>query len=220
MTSVFFREPPYRDRADAAERLAVALDRWRGTKPLIAAIPRGAVPMGRIVADRLHGELDVVLTRKLRAPGNPELAVGAVDETGWTYIADFARSAGASEAYLAREIEDQIATIRRRRSLYTPDRPPLDAAGRTVIVVDDGLATGATMIAALHAMRSRSPARLVCAVPVASPEAAAKVASYADEVVVLQAPESFRAVAQFYGAFPQIEDDEVVRLLRASRDAR
>jgi predicted phosphoribosyltransferase len=155
----------YRDRTEAAEMLAQALLRWRGAKPLVAAIPRGAVPMGTIVAERLDGDLDVVLVRKLHAPGNPEFAVGAIDETGWTYIADYAEATGATREYLEREIAFELATIRARRARYTPTRAPIDAANRAVIVVDDGLATGATMIAALHAMRARAPSRLVCAVP-------------------------------------------------------
>lgn len=206
----------FRDRADAAERLAQALSRWRGAHPLIAAIPRGAVPMGRLIADRLGGDLDVVLTRKLPAPGQPEFAVGAVDESGWSYVADYARAAGADETYLRSCIDEQLATIRRRRAAYTPDRAPLDPAGRIVIVVDDGLATGATMIAALHALRARGPARLVCAVPVASPEAATLVRRDADEFVALATPSSFHAVSQFYARFPQVDDSEVVACLRAA----
>ncbi len=206
----------YRDRTEAAELLARALAPWRGTNPLVVAIPRGAVPMGKLIAERLGGELDVVLIRKLHAPGNPEFAVGAVDETGWTYIADYAESAGATRAYLEAEIAAELDTIRRRRALYTPGRAPIDATDRVVIVVDDGLATGATMIAALHAMRSRAPRRLVCATPVASTDAVAKVRPYADDVVCLQAPVYFYAVGQFYGRFPQVGDDEVVALLRAA----
>ena len=170
----------FRDRAEAAEQLAHALKRWRGTNPLIEAIPRGAVPMGKIIADALDGDLDVVLTRKLRAPGAPELAIGAVDETGWVYVAEHARATGANDDYIRGQVADQLETIRRRRRRYTPDRTPLDPRGRVVIVIDDGLATGATMIAALHAIRAQHPLQLVCAVPVASPEAVDKVRAYAD----------------------------------------
>lgn len=203
----------YADRLDAARQLATALDRFRGAHPLVLAIPRGAVPMGRMIATALRGDFDVVLVRKLGAPGNPELAAGAVDESGWSTLNDFAASLGATPAYLAEETDRQLAVLRRRRALYTPNREPANPECRTAIVVDDGLATGATMTAALHAVRARRPAWLVCAVPVAAVEALARVRPLADEVVCLGTPASFHAVGAFYRDFPQVSDDEVVAAL-------
>jgi putative phosphoribosyl transferase len=206
----------FRDRADAGERLATALEQWRGHHPLVLAIPRGAVAMAAIVAERLAGDLDVVLTRKIGAPGNEEFAIGAVDETGWTYLASYADSTGATRAYIDREVAAQLETMRRRRAQYTPARPPLDPRGRVAIVIDDGLATGATMITALHAVRAKVPQRLVCAVPVAAHDAVEKVRPYADEVVCLEASYDFFAISQCYQRFPQVSDTEVVEILRAS----
>ena len=209
----------FASRIDAARRLAAALAHYAGRNPLVLAIPRGAVQMGRVLADELHGELDVVLVRKLGAPATAELAVGAVDETGWSYVADYAASLGADESYLATETQRQLQLMSERRALYTPARPPIDPAGRIVIVVDDGLATGATMIAALHAARARQPERLVCAVPVAAPDSLERVRPYADEVVCLEVPWAFRAVGQFYAEFHQVEDEEVIELLAKTAKA-
>ena len=204
------------DRNDAAIRLAERLKSYRGRNPLVLAIPRGAVPMARTIAERLDGEFDVVLVRKLRAPYQSELAVGSVNESGWTYVAPFAESYGADADYLEAEKRTQMETIRRRRAQYTPIRPPIDPAARVVIVIDDGLATGATMISALHALRASHPAELVCAVPVAPPDTLKKVEALADAVVCLEAPANFHAVGQFYRHFPQVDDEEVAAMLSGS----
>jgi predicted phosphoribosyltransferase len=205
----------FENRTDAAEQLAAALSQYRNKNPLVLAIPRGAVPMAKIIADELNGEFDVVLVRKLGAPGNPEFAIGSIDETGWVYLADYADRVGANKEYIKSEVARQLETIRRRRSEYTPVRPPIDPAGRIVIVVDDGLATGSTMISALHALRSKNPAELICAVPVAPPDTVEKVGESADRVVCLSTPLNFSAVAQFYREFQQVTDEEVIALLSA-----
>ena len=205
----------FKDRVDAAHQLADHLKAYSTQHPLVLAIPRGAVPIGKIVARQLGGDFDVVLVRKLRAPFEPEVAIGSVAKSGWTYIAPYAAAVGADQDYIAAEKQKQMATIHSRRVQYTPIRAPIDPHGRIVIVVDDGLATGATMISALHSLRQRQPGKLVCAIPVASPDALEKIRPMADEVVCLHAPENFQAVGQFYRQFPQVDDEEVIELLRA-----
>jgi predicted phosphoribosyltransferase len=207
---------PFLDRNDAAMKLVARLQKYKGQNPLVLAIPRGAVPMARLIAEELEGEVDVVLVRKLRAPGNPEFAVGAIEESGWAFVAPHARSAGADEIYLEGEKQAQMETIRKRRAEYTAHRPRIDPKGRLVIVVDDGLATGSTMIAALHAIRGQEAAKIVCAVPVAPPDTVERVAPYADEMICLETPFDFFAVGQFYREFRQIEDEEVVSCLEAA----
>ncbi|MCM2341386.1 phosphoribosyltransferase family protein [Rhodoferax sp.] len=204
----------FRDRIDAARQLADRLKSYRGKHPLVLGIPRGAVPLAKVIADQLEGELDVVLVRKLRAPQQPELAIGSVDESGWTYLSEVAQAYGGTADYLAAEKQTQMATLRQRRAQYTPIRPPISPAGRIVIVIDDGLATGATMISALHGLRAQKPAKLICAVPVAPPDTLATVAELADEVVCLETPPYFRAVGQFYQHFEQVDDEEVIKVLQ------
>lgn len=206
----------FADRREAAERLGRGLKQYQGARPLVLAIPRGAVGLGAVLAQQLEGELDVVLVRKLRAPGAPEFAIGAIDEAGWAWVAPHARGAGATPEYIAQERERQLQELRRRRALYTPGQPMADARGRVAIVVDDGMATGETMLAALQAVRRQGPQRLVCAVAVAPPGALEAVRPHADEVVCVRTPTGFAAVRQFYRRFPPVSDEEVVACLAAA----
>jgi predicted phosphoribosyltransferase len=170
--------------------------------------------MAKIIANALEGELDVVLVHKLGAPEQSELAIGSVDEAGHLYLSDEIGALGVTEEYIAQEKAAQLDTLRKRRAMYTPIRPPIDPAGRVVIVVDNGVATGASMIAALRAVRARQPAKLIATAAVASPSAARQIAAEADELVCLEVPEDFYAVGQFYEDFSQVSDAEVVSILR------
>jgi len=203
----------FKDRLDAAQQLLPRLQHLRVMQPLVLAIARGAAPMGHWLARALHGPWDVLLVRKISAPGFAELAIGAVDESGWTWIAPQAERWGGDAAWIEAETSRQLALMRERRALYSPHRSAPGVQGRAVIVVDDGLATGATMTAALHAVRAQRPARLVCAVPVASREALDQVRPLCDELVCLQVPAAFEAVGQFYAHFEQVSDETVSALL-------
>jgi predicted phosphoribosyltransferase len=209
----------FQNREQAARLLAQKLANYKGQNPLVLAIPRGAVPMAKIIADALDGELDVVLVRKLRAPGYPELAIGSVDETGHIYLAELIRDFGIQDEhdkYIEEEKRIQLETLRRRRNLYTPVRPPISPANRIVIVVDDGIATGSTMIAALRAVRANNPAKLIVATAVAPLEALQRIEKEVDELVCLEAPPVFFAIGDFFEDFSQVSDKEVVAILQQS----
>jgi putative phosphoribosyl transferase len=169
--------------------------------------------MGKIIGDALGGELDVILVHKLGAPHNPELAVGSIDETGAVYLDEGMRDLW-TEPYLAAERAAQLNQLRQRRHLYGP---PVDAGGRTVIVLDDGIATGSTMIAALRAVRARQPERLVAAAAVGAPEALRVVGQEADEVVCVEEPAHLYAIGHYFRDFSQVSDEEVVAILREAR---
>ena len=207
----------FRDRAEAARLLAKRIDGRELRDPLVLAIPRGGVATGAVLARELGAELDVVLSRKLRAPSQPELAIGAVGEDGRVYLNPMARELlDLDDEYLAGEVAHQLGEISRRKALFRAVRPQATIAGRSVIVTDDGIATGATMIAALDAARASRPFELIVAVPVASPERLREVRRHCDEVVCLLAPPSFWAIGQFYVDFTQVEDEQAVELLRAA----
>jgi predicted phosphoribosyltransferase len=170
--------------------------------------------MGGIIANALDGELDVVLVHKIGAPGNPEYAIGSVSESGDLFLTDAAKAMGISQYYITREVQAQVKILKRRRALYTPVRPPIDSFNRIVIVVDNGIATGSTMIAALRAVRAKRPSKLIGAVAVAPPDTLKRIAKEADEVVYLAAPENFYAVGQFFLDFSQVSDEEVIDILK------
>ena len=205
----------YLNRREAGEALAAELAQLRGQNPVILAIPRGAVPMGRVVADELGGELDVVIVRKLGAPGNPELAIGSVTEDGRAIVnRELAKLTHASEAYLEQEAQRQVQRIEEARRVFRGAHPKVPLEGRVVVIVDDGFATGATMKAALQSARSEKPERLIAAAPVGAPDTCRALADYADEVVCLRAPRFFGAVGAFYRDFGQVSDEEVLQVLR------
>lgn len=204
----------FRDRDDAASQLAERLAHYAGKHPLVLAIPRGAVPMGKIIADTLDGDLDVVLAAKLPSPNNCEFAIGTVAENGWMQVANWAGETGATPEYMEGQKLILMEKMRKRREEYAALKAPLDPQGRIVIVVDDGLATGLTMIGALEALKKAQPDKLVVAVPVASTSALADVREHADEVICLSTPRYFQSVGQHYDNFSQVSDEEVTEILK------
>jgi putative phosphoribosyl transferase len=206
---------PFRDRVYAGRILAERLAAYRGKDVLVLGIPRGGVPVAAEVARSLDAELDVLVARKLGAPGQEELAIGAVTANGGEFInEELIGYLGVTRAYLERVKRDQMDEARRREALFRGGRPEEKIQGRVVILVDDGLATGATMRAAARSARKRRPGRLIVAVPVGSREACADLRSEADEVVCPWIPDSFGAVGYFYENFQPTEDAEVRRILR------
>jgi putative phosphoribosyl transferase len=213
----------YADRADAGRRLAEKLAHLKDRQPIVLALPRGGVAVGFEIAQALGAPLDVVLVRKIGVPWQPELALGAVTDGAnpQTFIdRDLAASLDIPEDYIREETARQLAEIERRRKSYCEDRPALEISGRAAIVVDDGIATGATMRVALQAVRRRNPAWLVLAVPVAPPDTLAALGEEADETVCPERPIALGAIGFYYRDFHQMTDDEVTDLLaRAPRPA-
>jgi putative phosphoribosyl transferase len=207
---------PFLDRADAGRQLGQALTRFRDAEPVVLALPRGGVPVGLEVARALGAPLDVVVVRKLGAPGHPEFAVGAI-AAGAVYVdQSIVRQLGVRPAYLEQVTAVEARELARREQTYRAGRPPLEIAGRLVILVDDGLATGATIRAAIASLRQRGPARVVVAAPVGAPETVARLREAADEVVCLETPPDFRAVSLAYRDFAPTSDGEVMRCLAAA----
>lgn len=208
----------FRNREEAAKRLAKELLEYLGKNPVVLAIPRGGIVVAYEVAKALNAPLDLIIPRKIGAPGNPELAVGAVTEDGTTILNQrLVAELGISKGYIELEKERQIQEIKRRIKAYRGDAPPQSLERKTVIVVDDGIATGATMKAAIHSIRKQHPSTIVIATPVGPPDTVEELRREVDKVVCLVAFEPFFAIGQFYEDFGQVSDEEVIRLLRLSR---
>jgi putative phosphoribosyl transferase len=208
----------FADRAEAGRRLVPHLPPLPPGQAVVMALPRGGVPVAVPVAAALGAPLDVVLVRKVGLPANPELAVAAVTDGAAPRLEinpAIARAAGLTEPAIRALAEPALAEIARRRTLWQGDRPPVPVAGRTVVVVDDGIATGATMRAALHRLRADGAARLILAVPVAAPDALAGIAPLVDRVICLSQPDPFVAVGAHYRDFRQVTDAEVAAVLAA-----
>ncbi len=208
----------FTDRVDAGMRLASSLKNFSGKKGIVLAIPRGGVVVGYEIAKMLNLPLDVIIPRKIGAPDNPELAIGAVAEDG-TAILDNRLIAylGVSKEYIKEETERQIKEIERRLKLYRHDTSYPNLKGFDVIVVDDGIATGSTMKAALASVKNRGAVSVTVAVPVGPPSTIEELNEIADRVVCLYEPEYFQAIGEFYSNFSQTEDEEVIKLLRESK---
>lgn len=207
----------FRDRADAARRLAAVLKERELRAPLVLGIPRGGVVLAAVLAQELGAALDIVLARKLRASDNPEVAIGAVAETGEVLLTPYAEeNREAWGDYLTGEIQHQRDEIARRQELFRAVRPHAPVVGRTVILTDDGIATGSTMLAAIHILRAQSPHEIILAVPVAVPDRLQELGKLCDHVVCLHTPDQFWAIGYFYQDFTQVTDEEVVALLKAS----
>ena len=210
----------FRDREDAARQLAERLKGRTLRRPLVLAIPRGGVPVGAVLAHELNAELDVVLARKLRAPLQPEFAIGAISESGEVYLnPDVADMMGAYGDHLDQEKRHQLAELARRKEMFRKVRPRADVAGRSVILTDDGIATGSTMIAALQLLRTQSPHDIIVAVPVAPLDRLDKIESLCDDLICVLRPVRFYAIGQFYEDFSPVEDERVVEILKEQKTA-
>jgi putative phosphoribosyl transferase len=213
---------PFPDRAAAGRALGAELGTRMLEAPVVYALPRGGVPVAVEIAASLSAPLDLLLVRKIGVPGHEEWAAGSVvdgERPDIVLNSDVMKAVGLSQADIAQAAGRHLREIERRRAIYAPGRSPISAKGRTAILVDDGVATGASMKAAITAVRRREPRRVVVAVPVASPDTATELAALADEMVVLATPANFRAVGLYYEDFHQLDDAEVMRLLASKRDA-
>jgi putative phosphoribosyl transferase len=212
-------ERPFADRREAALQLSERLAEYRTRHPVILGIPRGGIVIADTIANELQTDLDVVLTRKLGAPGNPELAIGAVSEHGEILIDPrIAGAVGADDDYITREKARQLAEIGRRGERYRSVSPRVPLQGRTVIIVDDGIATGATMRASTRAARAEGAVEVAVAAPVGAPDSVEMLREEADQVICLRVPGYLYAIGQFYLDFRQVDDEEVMNILKAHHE--
>lgn len=210
----------FKNREEAGKTLAKALLEYKGKNPLVLAIPRGGVVIAYEVAKALSAPLDLIIPRKIGAPGNPELAIGAVTEDGTTVLnQSVVESLMVSKEYIELAKEEQIKEIKRRVKVYRGGSAPHDLEGKTVILVDDGIATGATVKAAINSIRKKRPRTIVVASPVGPPETVEELKKYADKIVCPVVYEPFFAIGQFYEDFSQVSDEEVTRLMRMAKNS-
>ena len=205
----------FQDRFEAGKLLARKLAAYKNKKDtVLLAIPRGALQLGSVLAKELQLPLDIVLTKKIPAPGNPEAAIGAVSLRGELLDEELIRLEGISAEYLASHIKELRQKLQERAAMYRGKRKPLSLKRKIVIIVDDGVAMGSTMLAAIAFVRQEQPKKIIVAIPGGSAEAVAKLKEKADAVICLHMPEFFYAIGQFYRQFPQVEDEEAIELLR------
>lgn len=205
----------FRDRQEAGRLLAQQLVEIGGKKAVVLGIPRGGIIVARELARALDAELDIVLSHKLRTPGRQELALGSIAEDGKLFLNEgLVQELGVGQSYIQREGAQQFAEMKRRAELIRKIRPKVPLKGRLVIITDDGVATGATTQAALWAVRQEQPSRLIAAIPVGAEDTIRRLAEDADEIVCLRAPEYFAAVGQFYVRFDQVEDEQMLEILK------
>lgn len=201
----------FKDRYDAAMELALKLEKFKGTDGIVLAIPRGGVPIGYVIAKDLDFPLEIVLSKKIGHPSNSEYAIGSVSLDGLVINEDVS---GVSEEYIYKAAGKILQDLKTKFKYYMGDREPTDLKDKTVIIVDDGIATGSTIIATVHSVRKMNPKKIIVAAPVASPPSISKIKSIVDEIVVLLTPQNFMGVGQFYYDFSQVEDEEVILQLK------
>lgn len=208
----------FNDREDAANLLLKALETYKGSNPLVLGIPRGAIPMAALIAQGLEGELGAVLVHKIPAPFNEELAVASIGLSGQIQKLNLIHALNISDAYLAAAAKQQYDILKARQKKYGLKDP--EYQNRIVIIVDDGIATGATTLSAINEIKFQNPQKIVVATPVASPDSAKKIRAAVDELLVLYEPENFYAVGQFYDNFDQVSDEEVIDILKNAQSKK